>query len=70
VRPPRNGISRLLALRGWSDADLAQRCSLSRAHVNRVKNRRVRPTVRDALLICGALGVRVEDVFWLDDLPQ
>ena len=58
-----NRLSQLLAARGWSDAELARRASLSRAHVNRIKNRRVRPTLRDALLLERALGVTVESIF-------
>ncbi len=62
---PRNWIPRLLTERDWSDGELAQRCGLSRAHLNRVKNRRVRPTLRDALIIATAFGVPVEAVFVL-----
>jgi len=63
ARPSGNRLSQLLAARGWSDAELARRTSLSRAHVNRIKNRRVRPTLRDALLLERALGVAVETIF-------
>ena len=66
-RQVRNRLSVLLAARGWSDADLATRAGLSRAHANRVKNRRVRPTLRDALLISRALDVPVEAIFDLAD---
>jgi len=62
-RTPRTTLSRALARRDWSDLDLAARTGLSRAHVNRLKNRRVRPTLRDALLIARALGCETEDVF-------
>lgn len=63
----RNLIGRLLALRGWSDLDLAARTGLSREHVNRLRNRRVRPRLRDGLLISTALDVPVETVFQLDE---
>ena len=65
--PMRNLIGRLLALRGWSDVDLAAHTGLSREHLNRLRNRRVRPTLRDGLLISTALGVPVESIFQLDD---
>src|SRR5215813_8600985 len=65
ARPCGNRLSQLIAARGWSDAELARRASLSRAHVNRIKNRRVRPTLRDALLLERALGVTVEAIFVL-----
>ena len=65
--PVRNLIGRLLVLRGWSDGDLAVRTGLSRTHVNRLRNRRVRPTLRDGLLISTALDLPVEAVFQVDE---
>jgi transcriptional regulator with XRE-family HTH domain len=59
----RNAVGRLLALRGWSDADLASRARLDRAHVNQVKNGRALPTVATALTIARALGVPVAAAF-------
>lgn len=64
-----NAISRLLGERGWSDGELAARAGLPRMRVNRIKNRRARPTVAEALRIGAALGLRVEQVFRLDDAP-
>lgn len=58
-----NVISRALADRDWTDVELATRIGLSRSHVNRLKNRRVRPTLRDALLIARALDADVEAIF-------
>jgi transcriptional regulator with XRE-family HTH domain len=65
--PPRvrNALVRLLYRRGWSDVDLAARTRLSRSRVNRLKNGRADPSVGEALRIATALGVAVEDVFWL-----
>jgi len=61
-----NCISRLLYDRGWSDGDLAERTGLSRSRVNRIKNRRLAPTVHDALRIARALERAVEEVFVLE----
>jgi transcriptional regulator with XRE-family HTH domain len=63
VSTPANRLSRVLAERAWSDAELATRAGLSRAHVNRLKNRRIRPSLRDALLVARALGLEVEALF-------
>ena len=60
-----NALSRLLFEHEWSDADLAAHTGLSRARINRLKNRRARPTVGDALLISRALGVPVARIFAL-----
>ena len=50
----RNAIAPLLAARGWTDAELAARAGLDRAHVNQVKNGRALPTVATALMIARA----------------
>ena len=59
----RNALSRLLAVRGWTDARLATRAGIDRAHCNQVKNGRALPTVGTALAIARALGVPVAVVF-------
>jgi len=59
----RNTIARLAAARGWTDATLAARAGLDRAHVNQVKNGRALPTVATALAIARALGVPVAEAF-------
>ena len=63
----RNQLPRLIGRRGWSDGDLAARTGLSREHVNRLKNGRVRPTLRDGLLISEASGLPIEAIFELAD---
>ncbi|HJQ84503.1 MAG TPA: helix-turn-helix domain-containing protein [Candidatus Binatia bacterium] len=59
----RNAVARLAALHGWTDAELAGRAGLDRAHVNQVKNGRALPTVATALAIAAALGVPVAAAF-------
>ena len=59
----RNALVRLLAERGWSDAELAARAGLDRAHLNQVKNGRALPTVATALVLARALGVPVATIF-------
>ena len=58
-----NGLARVLAARGWTDARLAARAGLDRAHVNQVKNGRLLPTVATALAIARALGLPIAVVF-------
>ena len=60
---PSNAISRLAYERGWSDGKLAREAGLPRSRLNRIKNGRLRPSVRDALLISRALGSPLEQVF-------
>jgi transcriptional regulator with XRE-family HTH domain len=59
----RNTIARLATAKGWTDATLAARAGLDRAHVNQVKNGRALPTVATALAIARALGVPVAVAF-------
>ena len=59
----RNAVARLAAARGWSDAQLAARAGVDRAHLNQVKNARALPTVATALAIAHALGVPVAIAF-------
>jgi transcriptional regulator with XRE-family HTH domain len=59
----RNALARLLAARDWTDAQLAARARLDRAHVNQLKNGRALPTVATALAIARALGVPVAIAF-------
>jgi transcriptional regulator with XRE-family HTH domain len=59
----RNALVTLLAARGWTDADLAGRAGLDRAHVNQIKNGRALPTVATALALARALGVPVATAF-------
>jgi transcriptional regulator with XRE-family HTH domain len=59
----RNALSRLLAARNWTDARLATRAGLDRAHLNQLKNGRALPTVGTALAIARALDVPVAVAF-------
>ncbi len=59
----RNALVPLLAARDWTDAELAARAGLDRAHVNQLKNGRALPTVATALALARALGVPVATVF-------
>ena len=62
----RNALVRLLAERGWTDAELAARAGLDRAHLNQVKNGRALPTVATALVLARALRVPVATIFPAD----
>ena len=65
-----NLISRMLYDRGWTDGELARRTGLSRPRINRLKNRRAQPSVREALLLSDALGVEVEQLFRLEQAVE
>jgi transcriptional regulator with XRE-family HTH domain len=65
--PARTGLGPLLAELRLSDVELACAAGLDRAHVNRLKNGRTRPSVATALAIADALGVDVAAVFPPDE---
>jgi len=67
VTAARTGLGPLLAELRLSDVQLASAAGLDRAHVNRLKNGRTRPSVGTALAIAAALGVDVAAVFPLLD---
>jgi len=63
-----NAISRELALRGWSDGDLATRTGIDRSRLNRMKNGHVDPRIADAIRIAAVLGLPLERVFYLNPI--
>ena len=52
---------------GLTQAELAERAGVSRKTVNTVENGIFIPSTVLALGLARALGVRVEDLFWLAD---
>jgi len=59
----RNRLGPELFRRDWTDDDLARRTGIGRMRINRIKNGRTEPTVKDALLIASVLGMSVREVF-------
>lgn len=62
----KNRINRILFERGLAEGELASVCRLDQGHLNRIKNGRVKPSVVTALRIGRALGVPVDQIFFLD----
>lgn len=52
---------------GLTQAELAERVGVSRKTVNTVENGVFIPSTVLALALARALGVKVEDLFWLED---
>lgn len=52
---------------GLTQAELAERVGVSRKTVNTVENGVFVPSTTLALGLARALGVKVEDLFWLED---
>ena len=62
-------MTRIMFQRGLTDDALARLAHIARSRLNRLKNGRLRPTVRDALCLAEVLGVEVEDIFSLAEEP-
>ena len=59
----KNRIRVLRAERRWSQADLAERVSVSRNSINSIENGKVDPSLPLAFRIADAFGLTVEEVF-------
>ena len=59
----KNRLRVLRAERDWSQADLAERLSVSRQTVNSIENERYDPSLPLAFAIAKVFAVRIEDVF-------
>jgi putative transcriptional regulator len=65
----RNRLRVLRAERDWSQAELAERLSVSRQTVNAIENERYDPSLPLAFAIGHVFACRIEDVFTPDDRP-
>ena len=65
----RNRLRVLRAERDWSQADLAERLSVSRQTVNAIENERYDPSLPLAFAIARIFALRIEDVFTPDVEP-
>ena len=65
-----NRLRAVLADRHWSQQDLADLSGLPYATVRRLVRGGGNPPLDLALAICGALGVEIEDVYWLDEAGE
>jgi putative transcriptional regulator len=65
----RNRLRVLRAERDWSQADLAERLSVSRQTVNAIENERYDPSLPLAFALARLFDLRIEDVFTPDAGP-
>ena len=62
----RNRLNRVLHERGIAEGEVAMVARLDQGHLNRIKNGRVKPTLVTALRIANALGLTVNQLFYLE----
>lgn len=65
----KNRLKVLRAERDWSQADLAERLSVSRQTVNAIENERYDPSLPLAFAIARLFEAHIEDVFTPDTEP-
>ncbi len=63
----KNNLRVLRAERGWSQAELASRLSVSRQTVNAIETGRYDPSLPLAFKIARALRKRIEEVFFCEN---
>jgi putative transcriptional regulator len=66
----KNRLKVLRAERDWSQADLAERLSVSRQTVNSIETGKYDPSLPLAMRVARLFGLRVEDVFQDEDGPN
>ncbi|MEV0161956.1 helix-turn-helix transcriptional regulator [Nonomuraea fuscirosea] len=62
----KNRITELRAERGWTQAELAQRVSVSRQTINAIETGKFDPSLPVAFRLARVFALRIEEVF-LDD---
>ena len=62
----KNRIRVLRAEKGWSQAELAEKVSVSRNSINAVENGKFEPSLPLAFRIADAFALRIEEVFLRD----
>jgi putative transcriptional regulator len=66
--PVKNRLRLLRAERGWSQADLAERLTVSRQTVNAIETEKYDPSLPLALRIAKLFAMPVEQIFYTEDL--
>jgi putative transcriptional regulator len=61
-----NRLREVRETKGWTQAELAARVGVSRKTVNTVENRVFTPSATLAIKLAQALGISVEQLFWIE----
>lgn len=64
--PLDNNLIAILIDKNMLQAELARACGLKREYINRIINRKISPGGKIMLQIAKALGMPVEEIFWID----
>ncbi len=62
----RNSLRELRAERGWTQADLAEKLSVSRQTVNAIEKGKFDPSLPVAFRIAALFDLRIEQIFTVD----
>jgi putative transcriptional regulator len=61
-----NRLREAREVKGWTQAELAARVGVSRKTINTVENRVFTPSATLAIKLAMALGLNVEELFWIE----
>jgi putative transcriptional regulator len=61
-----NQLREARVAKGWTQAELAAHVGVSRKTINTVENRVFTPSTTLAIKLAKALGLSVEQLFWID----
>jgi len=61
-----NRLREARVAKGWTQAELAAQVGVSRKTINTVENRVFTPSTTLAIKLATALGLSVEQLFWID----
>jgi putative transcriptional regulator len=59
----KNRLRELRAAQGWSQAELADRCGVSRQTINAIEAGRYDPSLPLAFTLAGVFGLSIESIF-------
>ncbi|BEL05213.1 helix-turn-helix transcriptional regulator [Actinoplanes sichuanensis] len=62
----RNRLRELRAARRWSQADLAERCGVSRQAINAIETGKYDPSLPLAFTLAGVFDLAIEEIFQPD----
>lgn len=66
----KNRLKVIRAERNWSQADLAEKLGVSRQTINAIETEKYDPSLPLAFKVARLVGLKIEDIFQLDEDAQ
>lgn len=65
-----NQVKKFRAQRGLTQAELAEKCDVTRECINHIENGKCGISLRLAMNICKTFGLKIEDVFTIVEVDE